>query len=102
MSPAFTALAGDAVVSTVSSGFAATVVTEARARKLILKMVDAGTLPAELKPSDMGLVMKQLPKLMFDDVLKEEPETVKLLGEYAGKFIAAETAKQARKIVIGN
>ena len=50
----------------------------------------------------MGLVMKQLPKLMFDDVFKEEPETVKLLGEYAGKFIAAETAKQARKIVIGD
>ena len=26
---------------------------------------------------------------------------MKILGEYAGKYIAAETAKQARKIVVG-
>ena len=80
---------------------ASTIVTEARVRKLILKMVDEGKLPAELKPKDMGAVMKLLPKMCFDDCLKEEPETVKQLGEYAGKCISAETAKQARKIVIG-
>ena len=80
---------------------AACIVTEARVRKLILKLIDEGKLPAELQPKDMGAVMKQLPKLCFDDCLKEEMETVKQLGEYAGKFIAAETAKQARKIVIG-
>lgn len=37
----------------------------------------------------------------MNNVLKEEAETVKLLDEYAGKCIAAETAKWARKIVIG-
>jgi len=81
---------------------ASTIVTEARVRKLILKLVDEGKLPAELQPKDMGAVMKLLPKMCFDDCLKEEPETVKQLGEYAGKCIAAEAAKQARKIVIGN
>ena len=80
---------------------AASIVTEARVRKLILKLVDEGLVPAELQPKDMGAVMKQLPKRCFDDCLKEESETVKQLGEFAGKFIAAETAKQARKIVIG-
>lgn len=80
---------------------AASIVTEARVRKLILKLIDEGKLPVELKPTDMGVVMKHLSKMCFDDVLREEPETVKQLGEYAGKFIAAETAKQARKIVIG-
>ena len=80
---------------------AASIVTEARVRKLILKLVDEGKLPAELQPKDMGTVMKLLPKLCFCDCAKEEFETVKLLGEFAGKFIAAETAKQARKIVIG-
>ena len=80
---------------------ASTIVTEARVRKLILKLVDEGKLPVELQPKDMGSVMKLLPKMCFDDCLKEEPETVKQLGEYAGKCIAAETAKQARKIVIG-
>ena len=80
---------------------AASIVTEARVRKLILKLVDEGLVPAELQPKDMGAVMKQLPKRCFADCLKEEPETVKQLGEFAGKLIAAETAKQARKIVIG-
>lgn len=79
---------------------AASIVTEARVRKLILKLVDEGLVPAELQPKDMGAVMKQLPKRCFDDCLKEESETVKLLGEFAGKFIAAEAAKQARKIVL--
>lgn len=81
---------------------AATIVTEARVRKLILKLVDEGKLPAELQPKDMGAVMKLLPKIAFEDCMKEELETVKQLGEHAGKFIAAETAKQARKIVIGS
>ena len=81
---------------------AASIVTEARVRKLILKLVDEGLVPAELQPKDMGTVMKQLPKRCFDDCLKEESETVKQLGEFAGKFIAAETAKQARKIVVGS
>ena len=80
---------------------AASIVTEARVRKLILKLVDEGKLPSELQPKDMGAVMKLLPKMCFDDCLKEESETVKQLGEYAGKCIAAETAKQARKIVVG-
>lgn len=81
---------------------AASIVTEARVKKIILKLIDEGKLPETLQPKDMSLVMKQLPRLVFDDCLKEENETVKLLGEYAGKFIAAETAKQARKIIIGN
>ena len=80
---------------------AASIVTEARVRKIILKLVDEGKLPAELGPKDMGAVMKQLPKLVFDDVLKEEREIVAQIGEGAGKFISAEAAKQARKIVIG-
>ena len=75
--------------------------TEARVRKLILKLVDEGKLPSELQPKDMGAVMKLLPRISFVECLKEEPETVKQLGEYAGKCIAAETAKQARKIVVG-
>lgn len=81
---------------------AASVATEARVRKIILKLVDEGILPAELGPKDMGTVMKHLAKRVFDDVLKEEPETVKAIGASAGKFISAEAAKQARKIVIGH
>ena len=67
-----------------------------------LKLVDEGKLQANLQPKDMGAVMKLLPRLVFEDCVKEENETVKLLGEYAGKCIAAEVAKQARRVVIGN
>lgn len=80
---------------------AASIVTEARVRKIILKLVDEGILPAELGPKDMGTVMKHLAKRVFDDVLKEERDIVSQIGDGAGKFIAAEAAKQARKIVIG-
>lgn len=66
-----------------------------------MKLVDEGIVSAELQPKDMGTVMKHLPKRVFDDVLKEEPEIVKQIGTGAGKVISTETAKQARKIVIG-
>lgn len=80
---------------------AASVVTNARVKKILLKLVDEGKLPSELKPKDMNLVMKLLPKLVFEDVCKEEKEVVALLGEYAGKYVSAETAKKAREIVVG-
>lgn len=80
---------------------AASVVTEARVRKIVLKLVDEGILPAELGPKDMGTVMKHLAKRVFDDVAKEEPEILAQIGDGAGKFVSAEAAKQARKIVIG-
>lgn len=79
---------------------AASVVTEARVRKIILKLVDEGKLPSVLGPKDMGAVMKQLPKLVFNDVLKEEREVIAQIGEGAGKFISAEVAKHARKIIV--
>jgi hypothetical protein len=81
---------------------AASVVTEARVRKIIFKLIDEGTLPVDIAPKHMGIVMKHLPKLVFDDCLHEEPEIVDRIGDGAGKFIAAETAKRARKIIIGD
>ena len=80
---------------------AASIVTEARVKKIILKLVDEGKLPPELGPNDMGAIMKQLPKLVFDDVLKEEREVIAQIGEGAGKFISTESAKHVRKIIVG-
>ena len=81
---------------------AESVVTEARVKKIILKLIDEGILPETLTPKDMGNVMKNLPKRVYNDVLKEEPETMTILAENAGKTLAAVTAKIARKIVIGH
>ena len=81
---------------------AESVVTEARVKKIILKLIDENILPENLTPKDMGNVMKHLPKLVYADIEKEEPETLKALAENGGKTIATITAKVARKIVIGN
>ena len=80
------------------------VVTEARVRKMICKLMDEGQLPSEIQPKDMGSVMKLLPKLIVDDVLKEEKETfdaASSLVESVGKLISTTTAKHARNIVVG-
>ena len=79
----------------------ASVVTEARVNKAILKLIDEGVVPKDLTPKCMGAVMKRLPKSVFEDILKEEPETVKAAGVYAGKFCSALTAEYGRKIVVG-
>lgn len=78
------------------------IVTEARIKKMILKLIDEGLIPENLTPKDMGLVMKHLPKRIYDDVLKEEMETVKAIGESASKIISGCVAQLARKIIIGN
>ena len=85
-----------------AADLARAVVTEARVKKLLMKLIDEGQLPAELQPTDMGKAMKLLPRLVFEDCCKEEPETVTLLGEHAGKCISAETAKLARKLIVGS
>ena len=80
----------------------ATVVTEARVKKHILKLVDEGILPESLEPKDIGKCMKELPKRIFEDILKEEPEVVKQAGEHAGKCCSAQTAALVRKVILGN
>jgi hypothetical protein len=77
------------------------IVTEARVKKILLKLIDEGLIPENLTPKDMGLVMKNLPKRVYEDVLKEELETVKAIGENASKIISTTVAQMARKIVIG-
>lgn len=80
----------------------ASVVTEARVNKSILKLVDEGVLPKDLTPKCMGDMMKRLPKLVFEDVLKEEPETVRAAGSYAGRFCSGLVAEFARKLIVGS
>ena len=77
------------------------IVTEARVKKILLNLIDEGIIPENLLPKDMGLIMKHLPKRVYEDVLKEELETVKAIGESASKIISTTTAQLARKIVIG-
>ena len=77
------------------------VVTDARVRKMILKFVDEGLIPSDIKPNHMGIVAKNLGKRMFEDLMKEEPEVMAKAGTYAGKFCATFSIEIARKIILG-
>jgi len=77
------------------------VVTEARVKKEILKMVDDGILPEQITPQDMRIVAQNLPKRIYEDCAKEEPEIIEKAGEYAGKVCSTLAMRFAKKIIIG-
>lgn len=77
------------------------IITEPRVHKAILKLIDDEILPKDLTPKCMGIVMKHLPKMIWNDVLKEEKETIIAAGEYASKCCSQITAEIARNIIIG-
>lgn len=78
------------------------IVTERRIEKEIYKMRDEGILPEKINPEDMKLVARNLPKRIYEDCVKEEPEMVKAAGEYFNKTCSATTMNIARKIIMGN
>ena len=78
------------------------IVTERRVEKKLFELRDMGQLPDKLRPEDMKLVAKLLPKLVYDDCLKEEEETVIECGEMFGKMCGAVAMKFARKIICGS
>lgn len=79
----------------------ATVVTEARVHKLILKLVDAGKLQKDLQPKDMAIVCKELPKMTWDDLMKEESEVLQSVGALAGKACSKLVIEHCKKIILG-
>ena len=77
------------------------IVTDVRIKKLVMKCVDEGIVPAELEPKHIGTLMKALPKMAFDDIVKEEPEVVKTVGALAGKLCSMLVAKRVKALVLG-
>ena len=78
-----------------------TVVTKNRVEKILIKLVNEGILPKELTPKDMGTVAKTLPKRVYKDIEKEEPEILQSAGEYGGKAISTQTMVIARSLLLG-
>ena len=77
---------------------AATIVTERRVEKLIQKLVEDGLVPAEWDEKDLGTIAKHLPKAVYADCVKEEPETVAQIENF-GKIAAGISMKLARGLV---
>lgn len=61
---------------------AETIVTEARVTKILHKMVDEGIIPADWGSRDMGTIAKNLPRLVYEDCVKEESETVNAINNF--------------------
>lgn len=62
------------------------IVTEARVRKIVNKLVDEGIMPEKIERKDLQIIYKNLPKRIYEDCLKEEPEIIQKAGNYAGKM----------------
>lgn len=67
----------------------ATVVTERRVVKILEKFVDNGILPEDWDEKNMKDIAKNLPKAVYEDCIKEEPDIVKAcedFGKICGKI----------------
>ena len=59
-----------------------TIVTEARVTKILNKLVDEGILPENWGATEMPIVAKNLCKRIFEDCMKEEPETTAKISDF--------------------
>ena len=75
------------------------IVTKNRVEKMLLKLRDECIIPDELIPEHMGLIAKNLPKRIFEDFVKEEPEIVNACKEYAGKMCSTISMKIVRNML---
>ena len=81
------------------------IVTERRVEKMLNNLRDDGILVEPIDEKQLGIVAKHLPKRIWEDINKEEPESVKEgLGLMAtfGKMCAATAMNHARAIIIHN
>lgn len=78
--------------------YVAQFVTRRRIEKILLKLVDEGRLPIDWDETNMKDISKTVPKLVFEDVKKEEPEAV-LSVEGFGKFSGSITMEIIRLIL---
>lgn len=81
-----------------AEALAATIVTERRIAKLIEKAIDEGRLRADWDEKDLGTIAKFLCKDVYEDCVKEEPETVAQIENF-GKIAAGIAMKLARGLV---
>lgn len=75
------------------------VVTTARVRKLILKMMDEQELPINWKELDQRKIMRKLSNAVYYDCVKEEPDTVEQVGKEFGKYAAITARSELNELM---
>ena len=73
------------------------IVTKARVHKILNKLVDENIIEQDWDEKSLGIISKHLPKLIFEDCMKEESETVKLVSDF-GKLAAKTAMRLSREI----
>lgn len=76
----------------------ATIVTPARVEKLVHKCVDEGIIPESWSAEDMATIARNVPKMVVEDCLKEEPEIVATIDNF-GKRANSLTMKLVKNIL---
>ena len=77
---------------------AATIVTERRVKKTLEKLIEDGIIPEDWDEKSLGVIAKHLPRAIYNDCVKEEPETVAQIENF-GKICGSLTMKLAREAV---
>lgn len=73
-------------------------VTARRVEKSIQKLVEDGIVPEDWDEKSLGVIAKHLPRAVYNDCVKEEPETVAQIENF-GKICGSLTMKLAREAV---
>lgn len=75
--------------------------TQNRIEKELYKMRDEGILPEKIEPTDFKTVAMNLPKRIYEDLLKEELELVQQCGEFGGKICQQVSMSIAKDLILG-
>ena len=75
--------------------------TQNRIEKELYKMRDEGILPEKIEPTDFRTVAMNLPKRIYEDLLKEELELVQQCGEFGGKMCQQVSMSIAKDLILG-
>lgn len=81
-----------------NKALAETIVTPARVEKILNKFVDENILPEDWGNTEMSIIAKNLPKAVYEDCVKEEPETVIQIENF-GKVANSIAMQIARNIM---
>lgn len=77
---------------------ATTIVTARRVEKQMQKLVEDGIVPEDWDEKSLGVIAKHLPRAVYNDCVKEEPETVAQIENF-GKICGSLAMKYARELV---
>jgi len=80
------------------SDLTASIVTENRVEKNLYKMITENVLPEDWDETSMSLIAKELPRIIYNDCVKEENDTVEKIENF-GKLCASHTMQIVRKML---